>query len=128
MKIVAAAAAFLVGATAVTAHADPFLVELPLNWTHGKDQKLRDTLDFTELETHQMPDAIYMVVDAKDEAFVETYFRASGAAGANITPIELVHQSMLISSASQERMDDTSVVVTWTLGEYVAPAHQIPSN
>jgi len=128
MKIVAVSAALMLVGTSVATNAEPFLIELPLDWTHASDQGLRDSLGFVELEIYRLYDATYMVVDARNEAFVETYFRAAGAPEAKITPISLVHQSKVSDPAAMESDTAVPVVIGWSLGEELAPFHRMVGN
>ena len=128
MKIVAITAAVLVASTNIAAQADPFLVELPQDWGHVSNQKLREQLHLTELEAHRMPGAIFLVVDAINEAYVEAYFRASGASNAKISPIKLIHRSAVEALDFTEGKYGPAVVLTWTLGEEIAPFQPGPLN
>ena len=75
-----------------------------------------------------MPGAIFLVVDAINEAYVEAYFRASGASNAKISPIKLIHRSAVEALDFTEGKYGPAVVLTWTLGEEIAPFQPGPLN
>lgn len=62
---------------AVTARAEQFVVRLDAPMT-ATSAGLRETLKVREIDAFSLDGGWYVVIDAPDEAYVETYLRAAG--------------------------------------------------
>lgn len=114
MKTVLAAVftAIVTSISAPMAHAAFFLVELEKPWAPTSNERVKQTLAVSELEIIETQTLTYVLVEAKDEAYVQSYFYVYGVRAPKITEIRFSHD--LQGSIS---FQDDVVLVGWSLDD-----------